>query len=263
MKIKAMFTLVVLLTSMCAWADSIYIESGGNKLYVVDSNTGASTFIGPYALPVVAQAFSPNGTLYAITRGGNTTLAQLATVNLTTGAQTLVGSPTGVQTEAMAFTPDGTLYAANFNTNNLYTLNPSTGAATLVGALGFTGIMDLAWDPANSTMYAVASLCNGSSLYSINLSSGAGTLVTPVANSCLMSLAIDSSNRLLTTDFANPNSPLYQIDVATGNLTSLGNTGLGSTMGATAAPVPEPATLTLLASGILSGVVRRRKRNRR
>ena len=261
LKNKAMFTLVVLLACMCARADNIYIESQGTTLYVVNSTNGASTLIGTYGFTgVLAQAFSPSGTLYAITRGGSSTLAQLATVNLNTGAATLIGSPTGVQVEAMAFTPDGTLYAANFNTNNLYTLNPSTGAATLVGPLGFSGIMDLAWDPANSTMYAIASLCSGSSLYSINRSSGAGTLVTAIpSNSCLMSLALDSSNRLLATDFSNPNSPLYQIDPTTGNLINLGNTGLGSTMGATAAPVPEPSSCTLLLLGIVWGVARLQK----
>src|ERR1700716_3893315 len=101
-------------------ATPIYIESGGTTLYVVNSDTAASTLVGPYGFAgVLAQDFSPDGTLYAVVRGGNASLAQLATVNLQTGAATLIGSPAGVQVEAMAFTPDGTLYAANFNTNNL------------------------------------------------------------------------------------------------------------------------------------------------
>jgi Tol biopolymer transport system component len=245
MKTKVMFALVVLLACMSATADNIYVESKGTTLYVVDSNTGASTLIGPYGkVGVLSQAFSPSGTLYAVSRGGSAALAQLLTVDLNTGAATVIGN-TGVQVEALAFTPDGTLYAANFNTNDLYTLDLSTGAATFVGHLGFSGIMDMAWDPANSTMYAVASLCNGSQLYSINLASGAGTWVTDLDNTCLMTLAIDSSNRLLTTDFSDPNSPLYQIDRNTGSLTSLGFTGLVSTMGAAAKPEPSAEIQTL------------------
>ena len=232
-----------------AEAAAIYIESRGTTLYVIDSNTGASSLVGSYGVTgVLAQAFSPDGTLYAIFSAGSAS-AHLATVDIHTGAATPIGSAAGVPLEAMAFTPDGTLYGANFNTNNLYTINVSTGAATLVGALGFTGIMDMAWDPANNTMYAIASLCAGSSLYSINLATAAGTLVTGISSdNCLMALTVDSANRLLTTDFATA-SPLFQIDPATGNLTNLGNTGLVSTMGAAAAPVPEPSSVLLFVAG--------------
>ena len=234
-----------------ARAASIYIESSGTTLYGVDSDTGASSLIGSYGVTgVLAQAFSPNGTLYAIFNAGSA-LAHLATVDIHTGAATPIGSSAGVPLEAMAFAPDGTLYAGNFNTNNLYTINVSTGAATLVGALGFTGIMDMAWDPANSTMYAIASLCAGSSLYSINLATAAGTLVTGIASdNCLMALAVDSANRLLATDFGTA-SPLFQIDPANGNLTNLGNTRLVSTMGAAAAPAPEPSSILLFVTGLI------------
>ncbi len=247
-----------------AHATPIYIESRGTTEFVVDSNTGASTLVGSFGVSgVLAQTFSPDGTLYAIYNAGNAALAHLATVNLQTGAATPVGSAAGVPLEAMAFGPDGTLYAGNFNTNNLYKVNLSTGVATIVGPLGFSWIMDMAWDSANNTMYAIAAppTCTGSSLYSINLSTGSGSLVTTIPqDNCLMALAVDSENRLLATDFMMA-SPLFQIDPLTGNLTNLGNTGLIGTMGAAAAPVPEPASVLLFGSGVLglAHIVRRKR----
>lgn len=260
MKIRAIVALAVPLACMSARADNIYVESrGGANLFVVNSDTGDKTSIGSYGpngtgLGVLAQAFSPNGTLYAVLRGGSASLCQLVTVDPSSGGAgntlttTSIGF-TGVPVEAMAFTPDGTLYAANFNTNNLYTLNLKTGAATLIGNLGFDGIMDMAWDPFSFTMYAVASLCDGSAVYSIDLISGAGTKITDVQNPCLMTLAIDSSNRFLSTDFSNPNSPLYKIDLEHGTLDVIGSTGLGNTMGATAQP-EEGAEIQVLEAAL-------------
>src|SRR5882672_7412395 len=96
-----------------AQATPIYIESRGTTLYVVDSDTGASNLVGPYGVTgVLAQAFSPDGTLYAIFNAGSAA-AHLATVDIHTGAATPIGSPTGVPLVAMAFAPDGTLYAGD------------------------------------------------------------------------------------------------------------------------------------------------------
>jgi hypothetical protein len=162
-------TLLVTLTVSVRSVDAtpIYIESRGTALDVIDSDTGASSVIGPYGVTgVLAQAFSPDGVLYAMFNAGSPN-AHLATVNTQTGAATPIGAATGVALQAMAFGPDGTLYAGSFTTNNLYQINLSTGAPTLVGSLGFNWIMDLAFDSANHTMYAIAAPpnCAGSSFY--------------------------------------------------------------------------------------------------
>jgi hypothetical protein len=245
-------------------ATPIYIESRGTTLDIIDSNTGASQAIGPYGVTgVLAQAFGRDGVLYAMFNAGSPS-AHLATVNTQTGAATPIGAATGVALQAMAFGPDGTLYAGSFTTNNLYRVDLSTGAPTLVGSLGFNWIMDLAFDAANDTMYAIAAppSCAGSSFYSINLATGAGSLISDVpADNCLMALAADSSGRLFTTGFMT--GSLYEIDPGTGITSPIGDTGLFSTMGAAIAPVPEPASILLFGSGLagLAHIVRRKRRS--
>src|SRR5690348_15866353 len=91
MKTKAVFALVVLLTCMSAMADNVYVESrGGANLVVVNSDTGDKTSLRSYGangtgVGVLAQGFSPNGTLYAVIRGDSSTLSQPVTVDLSTG----------------------------------------------------------------------------------------------------------------------------------------------------------------------------------
>jgi hypothetical protein len=247
----------VFLCAVSARADSIYITgNSGKSLFVINASNGASTFVGDFGFTVLADAFKPDGTLFGMIAAGG----QLATVNTLTGAATPIGSATGISNlDAIAFTPTGTLYAASFATNNLYTVNPSTGAANVVGNLGFTGVMDLAWDAGNSTMYAIESLGAGSALYSLNLTTGAGTLVTTTpSDGCLMGLAIDSANRFLATDFCSNSSPLFQINTTTGALTNLGNTGIANSMGGDVAPIPEPLTTLTLGSGLAFAWLRKK-----
>jgi hypothetical protein len=256
----AMFA-CVLLCSVSARADSIYITgNNGASLFVVASSNGSTTFVGNFGFTVLADAFKPDGTLYGMIDTGSSG-GQLATVNTLTGATTPIGSPTGISNlDAIAFTPTGTLYAASFATNSLYTVNPSTGVASLVGNLGFTGVMDLAWDSRNSTMYAIESLGAGSALYSLNLSTGAGTFVTATpGDGCLMGLAIDSANRFLATDYCSNSSPLFQINTTTGALTNLGNTGIANSMGGDVAPIPEPMTVLTLGSGLAFAWLRKKR----
>lgn len=175
----------------------------GENLYTVNSTTGAGTLIGDFGMSgTYTLAFDKAGTRYGIADGfANGTLV---TVNQATGAASAVGLSTGIgNLMALTFSADGTLYAGSWATNNLYIINPITGAATVVGNLGFGGIMDLDFD-SQGNLYALSD-----ALYKVNTATGAGSLVTSLANGCLMGMAIDSADRFYATDYCTGDTTVH------------------------------------------------------
>ena len=120
-------------------------------------------------------------TLYAAT--GSSLAGTLYTVNPATAAVTPVGplliGAAPISLTGLAMHPTtGVLYgltgsSSPNNPNSIVTVNPLTGAATLVGATGSAGIADLAFNSAG-TLYGFA---QGSTLATINLATGAATLL--------------------------------------------------------------------------------------
>ncbi len=167
------------------------VSFGGN-LDSVNPATGAVSVVGPTGLgPALATApFSTgalNGTVYE-TDGSN----NLYAINTTTGIATKIGAtglpqcpsvtnPDDIGDEAL-FSADGKLYltfdAFDAVTNaivdapELYQLNPTTGAATLIGptAFGLDAGLDL-----NGTVYGFTS---ANTVLSLNLANGSTTFVT-------------------------------------------------------------------------------------
>jgi PEP-CTERM motif len=117
---------------------------GTNTLLRTDS-TRARVFLDGMAVN--------GGTLFGLQQGG----AGFYTVNTTTGVPALVGS-TGIAAGpytfgGLAFNPlNSTMYGAlaNDNFSNLYTIDPGTGTATLIGPIGtITNVSGLAEFDAN------------------------------------------------------------------------------------------------------------------
>jgi len=110
---------------------------GALDMFTLNASTGVATLIGPVgsATDFSGLAFAPDGALYAfenaprLLRLDPATGATLATINLSG----LSGTVTG--TAGMAFAPDGTLYLACglYPDSSLYTVDPNTGAAHLIG----------------------------------------------------------------------------------------------------------------------------------
>jgi hypothetical protein len=232
----------------------------GNSLYTIDSDTGAGAYIGDFGYGATyALAFDKHNTLFSIVDDYNS--STLATINTATGAATLIGDGTYIpELMAMAFGPNGTLYAASWGTNDLYSIDTHTGAATDIGALGFGGIMDLAFD-SHGTLYGVSG-----GLYTIDTTTGAGTFVSGAGDGCLMAMTIKGGNGY-ATDYCNGNTPLYSLSLTDGSTTAIGTgTGISGAMALTyegvAGGVPEPASWAMMVGGfgLVGGAMRSRRK---
>jgi hypothetical protein len=134
-----------------------------SDLYLIDADTGAlDRMIGPIGFAVTGLAVHPQtGVLYGSTSHNSAASPRsLIRIDPVTGAGTLIGafnvlSGANPQTAAdIAFAPDGTLYGIfEPSLDDLYTINLTTGAGTLVGvASQSTAGSGLAYDTATGKL---------------------------------------------------------------------------------------------------------------
>ena len=288
-------------------ADVLYATGGGalggalSGLHEVDPQTGANHLLwglenvhlynGGLAYDAASDLLYATGAWDAST--GTSTLFS---IDRFTGALAEVG-PMGnginLTSGGLAVHPlTGVMYATGtngFQSTGLFTVDKSSGAATLVGQAGgqccsvpFGFNMNGLGFASNGTLYANGfSLSGGdSSLYTLNLATGAATLVgvhgVNVGRDLKYSgLAFAADGTLLSLgSFDAASGALFTINPATGAASSLTPPGAygsgpvhfgvdGGLVFAPGAPVPEPATGVLLAVGLavfLAGKSRRRHR---
>ena len=101
-------------------------------LYRIDPATGQASLVGYLGFNAVfSLGFDNAGTLYGISG------SQLLTINTGTGLGSLVAPLTLASAFDLAFrSEDNTMFVADSVTSSLYTMNPTSGAATLVGTYG-------------------------------------------------------------------------------------------------------------------------------
>lgn len=234
-------------------------------LHRVDQITGATTLIGNtgYTFP---------GDLTSDTRVGSyriwspdLTTGTLLTIDPVTGAGASVGpfsSPTTIVSLAFDITT-GKLYgntATGFGAaagDQLYEIDPNTGACTLIGTLGVDNVYALAFNNAG-TLYGVAH--DRHSLVTISTATGAASLVAPVGLDAVYDIATRPEDNV-TFAVDTITSKLYTLDLATGATAEIGPYTASNLVGLAFSPVPEPTTLVLLAGGL--AFLARRRRHRR
>jgi hypothetical protein len=253
--------LLALLVFLCLatvplFADLDYVATSNGSFLQYNTLTGAYTLLGTNTTVLYGLGYS-SGVLYANDDGASPTVG-FYTVNPANGALTTVGNISGATSGTGGITAPiggGTIYYFD-HSNQLFTINSSSAAATIVGPLGFT--VAGAWDicfAANGQLYATS---NGF-FYQVNTTTGAATLLGN-SGAQLQGLAPGEG-----TLYGFSGTNMYSIDLTDGALTFVRNTpsGLGNFengTGVVTSSTPEPGTLLLAGTGILGllGAVRRR-----
>ncbi len=293
---KLTTTLALLLLAIPASAGTAaYIVTGNpdgsGEFGVMTLDTGAFRQIGSGVPGSQGLAFGPNGSLFTLAFSGS-----LDTINPATGVSTVIGatgladcstppaSPCGPHAASSLGAVGGQLYVTDL-ANNLYRVNPSTGAATLIGP---TGIPPLPFNPlsvnpdntfnaytqslfgANGRLYATfdaftvssttfqpVSIVIAPELYQIDPATGAARLIGPTDLTLGGIAAVNGSYYALNDSRAEVST----IDLSTGHTTRV--TGFDPSVGiiSGAAATPEPASIALTGIGIAAALVWRRRRS--
>ena len=137
------------------------VDYATNSLYAVDTTTGAVTTIGP-SVPGGGESWTgltgaADGTMYGVasTCGSST----LYTVDLSTGGLTTVGAITnGPCVIDIAITPGGQMFGVDIVNDNLISIDPATGAGTIIGYIGFNAnyAQGMDYEDTSGTLYLAA-----------------------------------------------------------------------------------------------------------
>jgi hypothetical protein len=255
--ILAGFVLLLGLQS-AARADTIaYMLTNNEEFGTIDLNTGDFTSDGTQ--PVQLAGLGEIGsTVYGVNYQAGT--GTLYTVNTSTGALTQQGSTdNSVEYAAFGSTLTG-LYALQGSQSvfNLYSINPTTAQATLVGSTGIAQSGDFTLSTNSNTLY----FTEGSNLYTINTTTGVATLVgaTGAAGAGFGAL-ITESGTLYGGQYQDPTA-VDTLNTGTGAATFVADLSSSDFGGFAAIPTatPEPGNVALLLAGLLAASVWIKKR---
>ncbi|MGP0067855.1 MAG: PEP-CTERM sorting domain-containing protein [Isosphaeraceae bacterium] len=229
-----------------ARAGVVYVADTARDFGTLDPTTGAGTLIGHTSVELYGLGFDATGKLYGLGSDGN-----LYAVNTSTAALTLIGAYTGnfANGAAMGNGSDGTLYSIN-GLQSIWTVNPTSGAATLLGNTGFTNNSNPEGG-VGSSLYEMS----GSTLYSINTTTGAGIAVGTGSATEIANLVFTNGNMYGIQTYGA--TGIYSMDLTNGNTTQVANYSsspfgqIYAVASFNGASVPEPSSLVLLSAGVV------------
>ena len=142
----------------------------------------------------------------------------------------------------------GSAYLGTGGPASLYTIDPTTGAATLVGAIGFNSVGGIDFDPLNGLLYGTGRTASGTNvLISINPLTGAGTQIGALGiGNNVQDISFRSDGTLFAfANATNSNGNIYTISTLTGAATLVGPTGFSGFSGDGLAFSPSDTLFTV------------------
>lgn len=244
---------VVESVSSAGTIDYVYTENG--LFGTMDLQNGSFTTIGSPSTTyddIDDMTRFPGGVLYAVNDSSD-----LLTINQATGGTNSIVGNMGNSITNVKLSGNGTLFG--FSDTDLFTVNTSNGNSTHVGSFGIASSYYGATFNGNIMYYADGYQPPNydSNLYTVNTSTGLATLVGKVTGGLYGYVVYALDYEGSTLYGFTSQGQIITINPTTGAGTFLANEQLPSsndavTCVATAASVPEPASLALLASALLS-----------
>ncbi len=160
------------------WYCSLYLDS---TLVTIDVSNGARTVIGKMSGVMLGITFDPkSNTLWGISYDG-TANSSLYKIDRTNAKSILIGKSIAGVLINLACDTLGNLYSLNISDSKLYSINKTTGAATVIGSVGFTAqyAQSMGFDRQTNICYMSAynSVTSNGELRTCNISTGATTLI--------------------------------------------------------------------------------------
>lgn len=195
-------------------APFVYVVTSSQQFGTVDLATGAFHAIGSPTPDAMSNlVWGPDGVLYSLTTSGSD-VGSLAKIDTRTGEVIDVGS-TGLGFNAFSLAGvRGKLYLTDFS-NNIYRVNPETGAATPIAATGMPPDPNIPFTFNNDGTF---NLCDE------GFYGDEGDLFATFD-----SFALDTTNTLPTVGHVFVSPALYRIDPSTGYATFVAETDLSLT----------------------------------